>query len=199
MPSMLQSLALRLFVPVSIALALASCQQPSATTSTSSSPTTTATTSSTASPTAIPASPKADASPKTTPSESASPKASPSESPKADAGKADAGKADAGKADADQSDKIKQLDSVIKENGEYKEMYEATEGVKYITLVSTETCKALNAGVPLNTLVAEFEKEFDKQKDSLPADKLTKLKEYTGFVVGGSVAVLCPEHKDKLK
>lgn len=186
---MLQSLALRLFVPISIALALASCQQPSTTTSAASSPTTTAATPSTTSPTASPASPKAEASPTPSPLETASPTASPSESPKADAGKSD----------ANGDDKIKQLDTVIKENADYKEMYEATEGVKYITLVSTETCKALNSGVALNTLIAELEKEFDKQKDSLPAEKLAKLKEYTGFVVGGSVAVVCPEHKDKLK
>ena len=184
---MLQHLAVRLLLPVSITLAVASCQQPSATTSSSPSVAASASPAPTASPSASPsasveASPTP--SPSASPTESASPTASPSESPKAN---------------ADNSDKIKQLDDVIKENAEYKEMYEATDGVKYITLVSTETCKALNAGVALNTLTDELEKEFDKQKDTIPADKLTKLKEYTGFVVGASVVVTCPEHKDKLK
>jgi hypothetical protein len=87
----------------------------------------------------------------------------------------------------------------VKENAEYKEMYEATKGIEYISLVETETCKALDSGVPLDTLVETLEKEFDKQGDSIPADKLTKLKEYTGFVLGASVVISCPQHKDKIK
>ncbi len=88
---------------------------------------------------------------------------------------------------------------LIKENAEYKEMYEATGGIKYIGLVETETCKALDSGVPINTLTDALEKEFDKQGGSLPADKLAKLKEYTGFVLGASVVISCPQHKDKIK
>jgi hypothetical protein len=78
-------------------------------------------------------------------------------------------------------------------------MYEATGGIKYIGLVETETCKALDQGVPLEALTGALEKEFDKQGSSLPADKLTKLKEYTGFVLGASVMIACPQHKDKIK
>ena len=78
-------------------------------------------------------------------------------------------------------------------------MYEATGGIKYIGLVETETCKALDSGVPINTLTDALEKEFDKQGGSIPADKLAKLKEYTGFVLGASVVISCPQHKDKIK
>jgi hypothetical protein len=78
-------------------------------------------------------------------------------------------------------------------------MYDATNGIKYIGLVETETCKALDQGVPFPTLIDALEKEFDKQGSSMPADKLTKLKEYTGFVVGASVVISCPQHKDKIK
>jgi hypothetical protein len=78
-------------------------------------------------------------------------------------------------------------------------MYEATGGEKYVGLVETETCKALDAGVPFATLIDALEKEFDKQGSTMPADKLLKLKEYTGFVVGASVAIACPQHKDKIK
>ncbi|NMF56563.1 hypothetical protein [Pseudanabaena yagii] len=78
-------------------------------------------------------------------------------------------------------------------------MYEATGGIKYVGLVETETCKALDQGVPFATLIDALEKEFDKQGSSLPPAKLTKLKEYTGFVVGSSVAIACPQHKDKIK
>ncbi|TYQ29103.1 hypothetical protein PseudUWO311_02925 [Pseudanabaena sp. UWO311] len=78
-------------------------------------------------------------------------------------------------------------------------MYEATGGIKYIGLVEAETCKALDSGVPMKTLTDALEKEFDKQGSSIPADKLTKLKEYTGFVLGASVAISCPQHKDKIK
>jgi hypothetical protein len=162
---MLKHFAGHLLLPVSIALALASCQQPSATT-TASSPSVVAS----ASPTE---SPKASASPTT------------SESPKADA--------------APSSSKTKDIDAIIKENAEYKEMYEATDGIKYIGLVETETCKALDSGVPFPTLIDALEKEFDKQGSSIPADKLAKLKEYTGFVVGASVVISCPQHKDKIK
>jgi hypothetical protein len=162
---MLKHFAGHLLLPVSIALALASCQQPSATT-TAPSPSVVAS----ASPTE---SPKASASPTT------------SESPKADA--------------APSSSKTKDIDAIIKENAEYKEMYEATDGIKYIGLVETETCKALDSGVPFPTLIDALEKEFDKQGSSIPADKLAKLKEYTGFVVGASVVISCPQHKDKIK
>jgi hypothetical protein len=51
----------------------------------------------------------------------------------------------------------------------------------------------------MKTLTDALEKEFDKQGSSIPADKLTKLKEYTGFVLGASVAISCPQHKDKIK
>ena len=80
-------------------------------------------------------------------------------------------------------------------------MYEATGGEKYVSLVTSETCKALDSGVPFATLIDALEKEFDKQgsTNSIPADKLAKLKEYTGYVVGGSVAIACPQHKDKIK
>jgi hypothetical protein len=87
----------------------------------------------------------------------------------------------------------------VRENAEYKEMYEATGGIKYVGQVETETCKALDQGVPFKTLVDALEKEFDKQGSSLPAEKLTKLKEYTGYVIGGSVLIACPQHKDKIK
>ncbi|MFN5967998.1 MAG: hypothetical protein ACK46E_23370, partial [Pseudanabaena sp.] len=66
-------------------------------------------------------------------------------------------------------------------------------------LVETETCKALDQGVPFATLIDSLEKEFDKQGSSLPPAKLTKLKEYTGFVLGASVMIACPQHKDKIK
>ena len=169
---MLKRLAGSLLLPVSIALALASCQQPSAT----------------------PTAPSASASP----SASTSPKAdaSPSASPKADAPKADA----APKGDvAASAGKTKDIDSLVKEQAEYKEMYEATGGIKYIGLVETETCKALDSGVPIKTLTDALEKEFDKQGTTMPADKLAKLKEYTGFVLGASVVISCPQHKDKIK
>ncbi len=171
---MIKHFAKRLLLPVSVALAIASCQQPPATTT---SPSVAASTSPTASPSS--ASPKASESPK--PAES--PKAS--ESPKADA--------------APSSAKTKDVDAFIKGNAEYKEMYAATDGIKYIGLVETETCKALDQGVPFATLIDALEKEFDKQGTAIPADKLTKLKEYTGFVVGASVAISCPQHKDKIK
>ena len=169
---MIKHFAKLLLLPVSVALAIASCQQPPAPTTTS--PSVAASTSPTAS-----ASPKASESPK--PAES--PKAS--ESPKADA--------------APSSAKTKDVDTFIKGNAEYKEMYDATDGIKYIGLVETETCKALDQGVPFATLIDALEKEFDKQGTAIPADKLTKLKEYTGFVVGASVAISCPQHKDKIK
>ena len=169
--NMLKHFAGHLLLPVSIALALASCQQPSATT-TAPSPSVVAS----ASPTE---SPKASASPTT------------SESPKADVSP----KSDT----APSSDKTKDIDAIIKENAEYKEMYEATDGIKYIGLVETETCKALDSGAPFPTLIDALEKEFDKQGSSIPADKLAKLKEYTGFVVGASVVISCPQHKDKIK
>ena len=85
------------------------------------------------------------------------------------------------------------------QNPEYKEMYEATGGIKYIGLVETESCSALDKGVPLDTLTDALEKEFDKQGGSIPADKLAKLKEYTGFIIGASVMISCPQHKDKIK
>ena len=172
---MLKHFAGHLLLPVSIALALASCQQPSATTTTPS-PSVAASASPTASPTE---SPKADA----TSTTSASPKAD--ESPKADASPSSA--------------KTEDIDAMVKENAEYKEMYEATDGIKYIGLVETETCKALDSGVPFPTLIDALEKEFDKQGSSMPAEKLAKLKEYTGFVVGASVVISCPQHKDKIK
>ncbi len=179
---MLKHFAGRLLLAVSITLAVASCQQPSATTSPSPS-------------VAASASPTKAASPSESPKASASPTAS--ESPKADASpKADTStKSDT----APSSDKTKDIDAMIKSNGEYKEMYEATNGIKYIGLVETETCKALDSGVPFQTLIDALEKEFDKQGGSMPADKLTKLKEYTGFVVGASVVISCPQHKDKIK
>lgn len=172
---MLKHFAGRLLLPVSIALALASCQQPSAT-PTDPSPSVAASASPTASPTE---SPKADV----TPTTSASPEGD--ESPKADASPSSA--------------KTEDIDAMVKENAEYKEMYEATDGIKYIGLVETETCKALDSGVPFPTLIDALEKEFDKQGSSIPADKLAKLKEYTGFVVGASVVISCPQHKDKIK
>ncbi|MFN7860730.1 MAG: hypothetical protein ACK5P2_13705, partial [Pseudanabaena sp.] len=107
--------------------------------------------------------------------------------------------ADTTKSEAPSSPKTKDIDNFIKGNAEYKEMYEATGGIKYIGLVETETCKALDQGVPLEALTGALEKEFDKQSSSLPADKLTKLKEYTGFVLGASVMIACPQHKDKIK
>ncbi|MBD2189180.1 hypothetical protein [Pseudanabaena mucicola] len=180
---MIKHFAGRLLLPVSIALAVASCQQPSATTTSSPSvsasapatTTTTTTTTTTASPTA-----------------SASPSASPEASAAIKEGDTTASAASA-------SEKTKAIESVVKENAEYKEMYEATKGIEYIALVETESCKALDSGVPLDTLVETLEKEFDKQGDSIPADKLTKLKEYTGFVLGASVVISCPQHKDKIK
>ena len=78
-------------------------------------------------------------------------------------------------------------------------MYEATGGIKYVGLVETETCKALDSGVDLQTLTSALEKEFDKQGDTLSPEKLTQLKEYTGFLVGASVALSCPQHVDKIK
>jgi hypothetical protein len=165
---MIKHFAKRLLLPVSVALAVASCQQPSATTTSSSSVSASPTTS---------ASAKASESPKTS----------------------DASKADKDKSDAPSSPKTKDVDAFVKENAEYKEFYEATGGIKYVGLVETETCKALDQGVPLATLIDALEKEFDKQGSSVPADKLTKLKEYTGFVLGSSIAIACPQHKDKLK
>ena len=170
---MIKHFAGHLLLPVSIALALASCQQPSATTP-APSPSVAASASPSVSPSASPTeSPKVSASPTT------------SASPKADA--------------APSTAKTKEIDDVIKANAEYKEMYDATDGIKYIGLVETETCKALDSGVPFPTLIDALEKEFDKQGGSMPADKLTKLKEYTGFVVGASVVISCPQHKDKIK
>ena len=170
---MIKHFAGHLLLPVSIALALASCQQPSATTP-APSPSVAASASPSVSPSASPTeSPKVSASPTT------------SASPKADA--------------APSTAKTKEIDDVIKANAEYKEMYDATDGIKYIGLVETETCKALDSGVPFPTLIDTLEKEFDKQGGSMPADKLTKLKEYTGFVVGASVVISCPQHKDKIK
>ena len=165
---MLKYFAKRLLLPISITLAVASCQQPNATT--------------TAPATSIAAS--ASISPTASPSATASIKAS--ETPKADSS-------------APSSPKTKDVDAFIKQNAEYKEMYDATDGIKYIGLVETETCKALDQGVPFATLIDALEKEFDKQGSSLPADKLNKLKEYTGFVVGASVAIACPQHADKIK
>ena len=172
---MIKYFAKRLLLPVSVALAIASCQQPPATTT---SPSVVASASPPASPSS--ASPKASESPK------------PIESPKAAA----APQADAA---APFSAKTKDVDAFIKGNTEYKEMYESTDGIKYIGLVETETCKALDQGVPFATLIDALEKEFDKQGTAIPVDKLTKLKEYTGFVVGASVAISCPQHKDKIK
>ena len=165
---MLKYFAKRLLLPISITLAVASCQQPNATTT---SPATSIAASASISPTA-------------SPSATASIKAS--ETPKADSS-------------APSSPKTKDVDAFIKQNAEYKEMYDATDGIKYIGLVETETCKALDQGVPFATLIDALEKEFDKQGSSIPADKLNKLKEYTGFVVGASVAIACPQHTDKIK
>ena len=161
---MLKSFSKYLFMSAAITLAIASCQQPSATTT---SPT----------PSVAAASPQAT--PSRIASASPSPKASSTANPS--------------------SAKTKDVDAFVKGNTEYKEMYDATDGVKYVGLVETETCKALDAGVPFPTLIDALEKEFDKQGSSMPAEKLTKLKEYTGFVVGASVAIACPQHKDKIK
>jgi len=165
---MLKYFAKSLLLPISITLAVASCQQPSTTT--------------TAPATSIAAS--ASISPTASPSATASTKAS--ETPKANSS-------------APSSPKTKDVDAFIKQNAEYKEMYDATDGIKYVGLVETETCKALDQGVPFATLIDALEKEFDKQGSSMPADKLNKLKEYTGFVVGASVAIACPQHTDKIK
>ena len=171
--------ATRLLLPISIALAVTSCQQPSATTSTSSpsvaasaSPTTTSTTTTTTTST-------------TTASPSASPEASASPSANAE--------------QTASSAKTKDVDAFIQQNAQYKEMYEATGGIKYVGLVETETCKALDSGVDMATLTSALEKEFDKQGDTLSPEKLTQLKEYTGFLVGASVALACPQHVDKIK
>lgn len=169
---MLQYFAKRLLLPISITLVVASCQQPSATTTT---PATSIAASASISPTVTPS-----ANPSATASTTAS------ETPKADSSAAS-------------SPKTKDVDAFIKQNAEYKEMYDATDGIKYVGLVETETCKALDQGVPFATLIDALEKEFDKQGSSMPADKLNKLKEYTGFVVGASVAIACPQHADKIK
>lgn len=178
---MLKHFAKYLLVPISVALAVASCQQPTVTTSPSVSAS---------------ATPKASELPETKRSElpkaSESPTAKASEAPKA----SESPKSDTAAAS---SAKTKDVDDFLKGNAEYKEMYEATGGIKYVGLVETETCKALDSGVPFATLIDALEKEFDKQGGSIPPDKLTKLKEYTGFVVGASVAIACPQHKDKIK
>ncbi len=45
----------------------------------------------------------------------------------------------------------------------------------------------VGSGSSFATLTDALEKEFDKQGSSIPADKLTKLKEYTGFVLGAQM------------
>ena len=178
---MTKHFATRLLLPISIALAVTSCQQPSATNPTSSpsvaasaSPTTTSTTTTTTTATTTAA-----------PSESPSPEASASPSDKPE--------------ETASSSKTKDVDAFIQQNAQYKEMYEATGGIKYVGLVETETCKALDSGVDMATLTSALEKEFDKQGDTLSPEKLTQLKEYTGFLVGASVALACPQHVDKIK
>lgn len=182
---MLQRFAKYFLLPVSVSVAVASCQQPPSAT------------------TPPPATPVA-AAPKSTPSEAPKPpeapkpseSAKPSEAPKPP----EAPKSS--EAPAAGSDNAKKIVDLIQEKPEYKEMYELTGGDKYVKEAEKVTCQSLDAGMPLPDLLNLLEKEFDKPTSSgktIPPAMLNKLKEYTGALIGASVIVSCPQHKAKLQ
>ncbi|MEA5489026.1 MULTISPECIES: protein kinase domain-containing protein [Pseudanabaena] len=140
-------------------------------------------------------SPSVTTSPSLTPKSTESPK--PIEAPKPPTS-AETPKANASpNASANYSSGAKQIDTEVRQGNQYKELYDATGGISYISLVEIETCKALDQGVNFKDLITALNKEFDKQANSIPAEKLTKLKEYTGLVSAASILYSCPKHMDK--